>query len=364
MNLDVRKLEVRYNDRTVGYLVRPDRATIAFQYDRGWQKKGFSISPFSLPLSDEVYISKGKNFEGLYGVFWDSLPDGWGELLVKRHLARHGVNYDHLSALTKLSLIGERGLGGLSYVPSQFAERGRESVDLDRLAGEIGEILAGTEEGDLDAVYRLGGSSGGARPKAHLMVDGEEWIVKFPCRIDPSNIGKREFDANQLAAKCGIQVNEHRLFPSSICDGYFGAKRFDRQNGKRLHVISLAALLETTHRIPNLDYGHLLRVTETLCDRAEMMEVFRRMCFNVIYGNKDDHSKNFAFLYDEARGGYALTPAYDLTQTLEKFEHEMTVNGAGDPTEQDLLALAEEFRLGRSECEKWLRWLKSNLHSC
>lgn len=115
-------------------------------------------------------------------MFWDSLPDGWGELLVKRYLAKQGINYDRLSPLTKLSLIGENGLGGLNYEPSQFAGGSADLPDFDTLAREVDKILNDENADDLDAVYRLGGSSGGARPKAHLHIDGEEWIVKFPCR--------------------------------------------------------------------------------------------------------------------------------------------------------------------------------------
>ena len=186
--------------------------------------------------------------------------------------------------------------------------------------------------------------------------------MKFPCRIDPQDVGELEYRANVAARKCGIDVNEFCLFPSRLCSGYFGAKRFDRKAGKRLHVLSLAALLETTHRQPNLDYGHLFNVTENICtDPREMYEVFRRMCFNVYYGNKDDHSKNFAFLYHEEIGGYLLSPAYDLTKTVGKFEHEMTVNGAGNPSDADILALAEDFKLNLQTCRKIMNEIKAQI---
>lgn len=359
MIAEVKKVTVRYNGRIVGYLAQIEEGVIGFQYDDGWLKGGFPISPLSLPLRKEIFVSKKKHFDGLYGVFWDSLPDGWGELLVKRYLAKQGINYDRLSPLTKLSLVGENGLGGLNYEPSQFAGESADTPDFDTLAREVNKVLNDENADDLDAVYRLGGSSGGARPKAHLHIDGEEWIVKFPCRIDPQDVGELEYRANVAARECGIDVNEFRLFPSRMCSGYFGAKRFDRKAGKRLHVLSLAALLETTHRQPNLDYGHLFNVTENVCAATkEMYEVFRRMCFNVYYGNKDDHSKNFAFLYHEEIGGYLLSPAYDLTKTIGKFEHEMTVNGAGNPSDADILALAEDFKLNLQTCRKIMNEIK------
>lgn len=100
--------------------------------------------------------------------------------------------------------------------------------------------------------YLLGGGAVGARPKAHIKLNGEEWIVKFACRIDPKNVGEKEFIANQTAEKCGINVNEYKLFPSKLCTGYFGVKRFDRKGERRVHTISLAALLETTHKYQTL----------------------------------------------------------------------------------------------------------------
>ena len=361
MIAEVRKVTVKYNGQTVGYLAELEEGVFGFQYDENWCKNGFPVSPFSLPLHRDIFVSKSKHFEGLYGVFWDSLPDGWGELLVKRYLAKQSINYDRLSPLTKLSLVSGNGLGGLTYEPSQFSGEKVQAFDFDRLAEEVNAVLNDKAD-DLDEVYRLGGSSGGARPKAHIVIDGGEWIVKFPCRIDPPDIGEREYRANEAAKDCGINVNEFRLFPSRICSGYFGAKRFDRSGNKRKHIISLAAVLETTHRQPNLDYGHFFRVIENICsDKEEMYEAFRRMCFNVYYGNKDDHSKNFAFLFDEKARGYRLSPAYDLTRTSDKFEHEMTVNRAGNPNDDDLLALAKEFRLSLSECRKIMKKCKEIL---
>ena len=351
---DIKKLKIKYNDKTVGYLVEFENGKIGFQYDEEWLKTGFPISPFSLPLKNDIFISSKDSFDGLYGVFWDSLPDGWGELLVNRMLAQKGINYKKLSPLTRLSIINKNGLGGLTYEPEQYIKRGDEEYDLDGLSNEANRVLNDEYENvNLDDIYLLGGSSGGARPKAHIIDRGEEWIVKFPCRIDPENIGEKEFFANKTAKNCGINVNEYKLFPSKICSGYFGAKRFDRVRGKRLHVISLAGMLEISHRTPVLDYGHLFDVVSNLnCNKEDMYEVFRRMCFNVFYENKDDHAKNFAFIYDEQMQKYKLSPAYDITQTKNKFEHEMTVNGNGNPTENDMITLAKDFGLSLNTCRE------------
>lgn len=359
----VKKLTVKYNGITVGYLAEVAEGRIGFQYDTDWVNNGFSISPFSLPLSDKIYYSEKRLFGGLYGVFNDSLPDGWGELLVKRMLAKKGVNYDGLSPLTKLALINGNGLGGLTYEPTLAEKSDIQGIDLDALAADVQKIFDDEALGaDLDTVYALGGSSGGARPKAHIKIDGEEWIVKFPCKIDPDNIGEQEFAANVSAKKCGIRTNEFKLFPSSKCNGYFGTKRFDRSGHKRLHMVSLAALLETSHRTPNLDYLHLFQVVQNICvNKNEMYEVYRRMVFNVLFGNKDDHGKNFSFLYDENVGGYTLSPAYDLTKVTDKPEHEMTVNGNGKPDKEDLLAVAKIMKLSQKECMEIINFISDTV---
>lgn len=355
----VKKLTVKYNGETVGYLADLDDG-IAFQYDEKWVKNGFSISPLSLPLSNKIYRSSKATFWGLYGVFHDSLPDGWGELLVRRMLAKQGINADRLSPLTKLTLISGSGLGALTYEPTQIADDETDNFDLDFIASEAEKILDDeTDNVNLDEIYRLGGSSGGARPKAHVKIDGESWIIKFPCNYDPKNIGERELQANKLASASGINVSEFKLYPSKLCSGYFGTKRFDRQGEKRVHMISLASLLETTHKVPNLDYMHFFQVVKEICiDKDDLYEAYRRMCFNVLYGNRDDHGKNFAFLYNEQKGGYELSPAYDITPTLNKPEHEMTVLGNGQPTEEDLLKIAKEIKLSLKDCKEIIQIIK------
>ena len=224
--MNVTELTVLYNGAIVGKLAEVERGVIAFKYSDFWIKNGFSISPFSLPLDEKIYVTDKTIFDGLYGVFWDTLPDGWGELLVKRTLAKRGINYDRLTPLTKLSIIGDKGLGGLAYEPATVTGEEGEAT-LDELAAEANKVLANSSA-DLDVLYRYGGASGGARPKAHVNIDGEEWIVKFPCAIDPVDVGVEEYEANETAARCGININDHRLFPSAVCKGYFGAKRFDR----------------------------------------------------------------------------------------------------------------------------------------
>ena len=357
--VDVKKLTVRYNGNVVGYLAELD-GRIAFQYDREWQEKGFPISPFSLPISDKVFVCNKTTFGGLYGVFADSLPDGWGELLFVRMLKTQGIDAGDVPPLSRLSLINEFGMGALQYEPNLSEKIADERYELDELSAEAEKIWMDRDsDADLDKIYKLGGSSGGARPKVHLKIGADRWIVKFPCSYDIPDIGVHEFKANELARKAEICTNEFKLFPSKRFKGYFGAKRFDYEAGRRVHMVSLSSLLETSHRIPNLDYTHLLQVIDKICvDKEYLYEAFARMCFNVLFGNKDDHGKNFAFLYDENMRGYKLSPAYDITRTPDKAEHEMSVDGNGNPSETDLLAVATNCNLNMERCKKILERVK------
>lgn len=355
-NVQPRSLRVLFNDRLVGLLAETPEGTCAFEYDLQWQADGFSISPLSLPLIAGVFAPSYLPFEGLWGVFSDSLPDGWGRLLVDRMVRSQGLDPDVLSPLTRLAIVGESGMGALRYEPAAtFADTDRR-LDLDILAREAARVLNAESSEGLDELFERGGSSGGARPKILTQIDGVDWIIKFPATMAPPDVGKREYDYACAASDCGIQMPEVRLFPSRQCAGYFGARRFDRESDgsggvRRLHMISASALLETSHRIPNLDYRTLMLLTLELCDSFEELErLYRLMCFNVFAHNQDDHSKNFTFIYGtEAPDGWSLSPAYDLTwSTGMRGEHATTVNGKGrDITVEDVVELAVEMGLGR-----------------
>lgn len=143
-------------------------------------------------------------------------------------------------------------------------------------------------------------------------------------------------------------MTETRLFPSKICSGYFGIKRFDRKNGKKIHMVSVSGLLETSHRLPNLDYNTLMKLTLELTRNYQNIEqLFRLMCFNVFANNRDDHSKNFSFLFDDIKKEWHLSPAYDLTYSFSfNGEHATTINGEGkNPTLDDILAVAKNIGL-------------------
>lgn len=349
-------LEVFLGEHKVGTLAAMRDRRVAFEYDEEWLLNGFSISPFSLPLEKKVFIPKEEPFEGLFGVFADSLPDGWGRLLVDRLLRREGVDPFHVDSLNRLAIVGDSGMGALSYRPSHEFVTEAETADLDLLARECKRMLKTDYSEELDELFRLGASSGGARPKILTEYEGEEWMIKFPSSADKEDIGETEYRYSQCAKRCGIEMAETRLFPSQLCAGYFGTKRFDRRKTsrgkKRLHMISVSGLLETSHRIPNLDYDILMKLVLSLTkDYEQVKMLFRQMCFNVFAHNRDDHSKNFSFLYEEEEERWVLSPAYDLTYSNSiGGEHATCVHGNGrNPGMKDILAVAENIGLDLEE---------------
>lgn len=345
------KIIVRYNGKLVGTMALYKNSIAAFEYDREWLNDGFSISPFSLPLEKRVFIPKIDPFDGLYGVFADSLPDGWGRLLVDRLLLKNKLNPMHLNSMDRLAIVGNSGMGALTYEPDYHFEISEQTLELDRIAIECANILKTDYSNDLDKLFELGGSSGGARPKILTQVDGEDWIIKFPSSEDTKNIGEQEYKYSLCAKSCGIHMEQTRLFSSKICSGYFGTRRFDRikdadGNVKRIHMISVSGILETSHRIPNLDYNILMKLTlELTKDYSELEKLFRIMCFNVFAHNRDDHSKNFTFLYNEEESRWILSPAYDLTYSYSiGGEHATCINGNGsNPNITDILEVAKNI---------------------
>lgn len=339
-------LKVFYNDRLVGTLAKTPDRLVAFEYDSEWLISGFSLSPFSLPLQQKVFIPKYEPFDGLFGVFNDSLPDGWGRLLVDRLLLKNKINPSEIDNLNRLAVVQESGMGALTYKPEHIFEIPKEESDYDKLAQECSKILESQKSDNLDELFKLGGSSGGARPKILTKINGEDWIIKFPLSQDPKNIGEQEYKYSLCAKDCGIKMSETKLFKSKICSGYFGIKRFDRENGKKIHMVSVSGLLETSHRLPNLDYNILMKLTLELTKNYQDIEqLYRLMCFNVYAHNRDDHSKNFSFLYDENKKEWHLSPAYDLTYSFSfNGEHATTINGEGkNPTLEDILAVAKNI---------------------
>lgn len=331
---------------TVGELAS-EGPRIYFQYATAFLETGLELSPFHLPLAPGVIEERERTFSGLHGLFNDSLPDGWGLLLMDRALRSHGVDFRRLTPLDRLAFIGERGMGALIYRPPTPDDVGaRLDVDLTKIAAQSARLLDGSSEDVLPELLRAGGSPGGARPKLVVgvspdgtrMVTGTEqlpagyrhFLIKFGGRTDPADMGALEAAYADMARSAGIAIPPVQLFGTRDGRLYFGVERFDRDGDTRHHVHTLAGLLHADHRIPGVDYENLLRATLALTTNfGDVHEAFRRMVFNVLAHNRDDHTKNFAFRM-ASDGSWSLAPAYDLAfADGPNGEHTMAVAGEG-----------------------------------
>ena len=244
-------------------------------------------------------------------------------------------------------------MGAVTDRPIIKIKKKMDTKSLDEIALECEQVLTSQTYDNLDYLFTKGGSSGGARPKILTTVANEDWIIKFPSSQDSKDIGKQEYDYALCAKKCGIEVENIKLFPSDYTKGYFGTRRFDRVASDRIHMVSAAGLLETSHRIPNLDYDILMKLTLQLTKSMQECEkLYRLMCFNVFAHNRDDHSKNFTYLYDEENDRWSLSPAYDLTYSNTYYgEHTTTVDGNGrNPGRKELLAVGIAAGMKKETC--------------
>ena len=342
------RVRLRWNDENaplVGELAERDHR-IYFQYDDSFVASGLELSPFKLGARRGVMEHTDRSFGPLFGVFDDSLPDGWGLVLMDRAFRKAGIDPDQLSPLDRLAWLGARTMGALVYEPPpEPADDEAEPLDLEAIGGNAEAIVRGDTTNVLPQLTRTGGSPAGARPKALIGLRGTEvvsgtgdlpvgfepWIVKFSGPTDEKDHARVELAYASLARAAGLRVPDSRLLPASKKVQYFATRRFDRpQPGERRHMHTLANLLHVDFRIPSLDYDALIQVTTQLTrNHADVHEAFRRMLFNVAAHNRDDHAKNFAFVM-APDGAWSLAPAYDLTASKgPSGEHTMTIAGEG-----------------------------------
>ncbi len=337
-----------------------------FEYGRDFLKSKLDVSPLRLPLQPGLRSFDRFLFEGLPGLFNDSLPDGWGRLLLDRSLRSKGVLPEQIGPLDRLAFAGHTGMGALVYDPDHAPDNQQHELDLDKLATQAQDVLDGEAQDVLDELLALNGSSAGARPKALIAVDEarkhithgahdvqvgyEPWIVKFPNSTDGLDAGAVEYVYALMAQKAGLEMSDVHLFPADKGPGYFATRRFDRAREKRLHVHSACGLLHSDFRTPSLDYEDLITLTGMLTrDVREIEKMFRLAVFNVLAHNRDDHAKNFSFLMDDT-GEWKLSPAYDLTFSSGPGGEQSTmVMGEGaNPGIEHLKKLGEEAKLDKT----------------
>lgn len=347
----------------VGSLLLKNRQ-IFFEYDPTFLKRGLELSPFKLPLKAGVITCPPYPFEGLFGVFNDSIPDGWGRLLLDRKLMSLGLNPSTLSPLDRLCFIGNQGMGALSYEPANPLPSLPLTSDFDEIDKEIQSTLEKEEDQYIDDLLALGGSSAGARPKILIRLQDEDWMIKFRSSLDPQDMGALEYAYHLMAREAGLNVPEAKLFPSKKGVGFFGVKRFDRKNHQGIHMHTIAGLLHADHRKPSLDYGTLMKATLYLTQDIRECEVqFRNAIFNVLSHNRDDHSKNFSFLMD-TQGTWKVSPAYDLTfSSGPGGEHATMILGEGkNPKYDHLIRLSEIGALKKEKTLEIMDQVSSAIH--
>jgi serine/threonine-protein kinase HipA len=390
--------EVKLWGRTIGAVSLADGSRFAaFQYDPVFARSGIEVSPITMPLSERVHVFSElppKTFHGLPGLLADSLPDKFGNALIDTWLATQGRTPESFNAVERLCYTGQRGMGALEFAPAIGPKpqpaRHIEIEALVRLASEVlsqrknlkTTFASERRKNALNDILRVGTSAGGARAKAVIAWNREThevrsgqieagkgfdyWLLKFDGVTgnkdkeleDPKGYGAIEYAYHLMARAAGVDMSECRLLEEGG-RRHFMTRRFDRlADGDKLHMQSLGAL---AHFDFNQAGAHayeqaLLVIRQLSLPMAAVEEQFRRMVFNVIARNQDDHVKNIAFLMDKA-GRWSLAPAFDVTYSYNPAgiwtdRHQMTMNGKRDGfTLADFRACAKSAMMKRGRAE-------------
>lgn len=376
--------EVHLWGQRVGFIA-DSRGTVAFSYDRDFLRSGLQISPLQLPLREGTFSNPDttKTFQGLMGVFSDSLPDFYGRQVVKAYFReRYGSDSGFVSPVQQLMYIGSRGLGALEYIPAdQPAVNFREPLELAMMVEQAKKILDGNFQVNATAVVasimQSNSVAGGARPKALIgwnqatgevvagvppLPDGfTNWLIKFDgVQGKAEDYGKAEYVYSQIARNCGIPMAPTRLLREGG-RAHFMTQRFDVDTSGRKHMHSLCGLTHKDFETRQaMDYREFLSVVQLVTkDHTQVVEAYKRLAFNFVGRNQDDHTKNFGFLMGKD-GTWSLAPAYDLAYAYNPkgewlSQHLMSINGkSADPTVADVLQIAKQHNIqnGREILER------------
>ena len=318
---------------------------VVAEWDAGFTASPLPLSPLLVRTPSGLMRPKGRAFGDLPGLFGDSLPDGWGRLLIDRELAARGRSAIDITDLDRLAMVGRDGMGALTYRPADEPER-QEDISLDWFDRLVPEVGGGATAEDLERLRQMAGGSQGARPKfvaqissdrtrlrGHRQVWEPGWrhvLVKRRALTDDAGAIEAEAAYAAMAKAAGISMMPVEVLRAVSGEPFFVTDRFDRDGGARLHMQTVAALLDVDFRTAMLDYIDLLKLVRMMTrDQRAVEEMFRRMVFNVRALNRDDHLKNHAFLMD-ATGAWSLAPAYDLSLSRGPGgEHTLLVGGEG-----------------------------------
>ena len=406
--MDTRTVKVNLWGTTIGYLYRLDSGLIGFQYDDSFIVSGIEVSPLRMPLSAATYSFPSlpeQTFKGLPGMVADSLPDKFGNIVIKRYLESLSRAEDSLTVLERLCYTGKRGMGALEYEPAVDIGHTSEFIDIDALTKLASEILSEKEhlhfkdDGIMIAQLMQSGSSvGGARAKTLIAWNPdtgdirsgqtsawpgyEYWLLKFDgvknnkdkdTEPDSGEYTKIEYAYYLMARAAGINMSECRLYKENG-RSHFMTKRFDRvgEKGEKLHMQSLCAIAHMDFNTPRVySYEDAFRVMRELkLPRKDFLQLFRRMVFNEYAKNFDDHTKNIAFLMNK-KGVWSLSPAFDMTFSYRKDSiwvsaHQMLINGKSEGiTKGDIMSVAENAGIKKSDamiCEEQVSNAVSKWH--
>lgn len=368
----------------------PNRKAYAFSYDPKWIDGGIEVAPMLMPLSPRTYTfhTDESTWHGLPPFVADALPDEFGNRLIDAWMAQRGVRKEQITPLDRLAYLANRGMGALEFTPSANAPRPRNPsiIEVSKIvetarANIAGNLLDTESEAAIRQLVQVGTSAGGQRAKAVIAFnektgkiqsgqipahDGfEQWLLKLDgVTPDPkggeavagqsSGYGRVEYAYHLMAKACGLDMMPCRLIEENG-RAHFMTRRFDREDGGHIkhHVSTLCAMERLDYRqISTHDYSQLFLAGEALTlPGAQMDEMFRRMVFNVLSMNNDDHTKNFAFLLRDGMEAWELAPAYDLTFSYREdsqwvSQHLMSVNGKfKDIAESDMLSVAERHHI-------------------
>lgn len=328
---------------------------LLFEYSAEALRRGIEFSPRHLKLQPQAFSNFPDHQQRLPGLIADALPDGWGMLLMDRLAAQAHLNRRTLSPLDRLGMIGDRAMGALAFQPVNDSSPSAFSMSLLQMATESHHEIRSHDSVALHELMFIGGSPHGVRPKALVQYDastkkvhphesnaGEPWLIKFQSLNEHKEVCAIEDVYAALARTCQLEMPQTHYFDLDTQFAGFGVKRFDRVNGMRVPIHSLAGFLHSDFRIPSVDYETLLRATRLLTQSVREVQIaFERCVFNVVFHNRDDHAKNIAFRMN-SQMAWELAPCYDLTFSFGPGgEHQMDIVGEGrEPTQTHLLKLA------------------------
>lgn len=376
-------------DNIVGYLLwREETETATFEYAPEFKRLGLDLSPIEMPISQQRVFAfsniSRETFLGLPGLFADSLPDAYGKALLDRWLASNGRHF--ANPVERLCYQGKRSMGALEFEPAQndYLETS-SNIEIDSLVATAREVLnqkeafstnmSDTKEALIN-IIKVGTSAGGQRAKAIIAYNDEtkevrsgqieapegfeHWLLKLDGVTnselgDPQHYGKIEYVYYLMAKEAGIEMSECRLLEENG-RAHFMTKRFDRQKNHKIHMQTLCGIAHYDYKMLRAySYEQAFQVMRRLrlpYNQAE--EMYRRMVFNVIARNQDDHTKNISFLMNRS-GKWSLSPAYDVSWAYNPqgnwtSKHQMSINNKWDEiTRTDLIATAKNMNIKRPE---------------